>query len=329
MARAYDDDLCRKLLAAHDRGESSLRELASRFGVSYGWAWKISAPRKHSGQPERVRHHPGRKPHAGVEAQQRVLAWVAANPDLTLAEIQSKLASEARVQLSRGRVWYLVRRLGLRLKKALHAQERDTEANRKRREEFLEAIRAIPPKKLIFLDESGVSTQMTRRYARCLGGARIGEGTPAGNWKILTILGATSTRGMIAAMTIEAATDTDIFLAYLDHVLCAKLQPGDVVVMDNLSSHKVDGVRQRIESMGAQVLYLPPYSPYSPDLNLVYTNTKLLSATQVGVQTRAYELYELRGRIDGRAEQDWYQAETDLTASSKQSVVDINVTQEL
>ena len=105
---------------------------------------------------------------------------------------------------------------------------------------------------------------MTRRYARCLGGARIGEGTPAGNWKILTILGAMSTRGMIAAMTIEAATDTDIFLAYLDHVLCPKLQPGDVVVMDNLSSHKVDGVRQRIESMGAQVLYLPPYSP---DLN--------------------------------------------------------------
>ena len=63
--------------------------------------------------------------------------------------------------------------------------------------------------------------------------------------------------------------------------------------------------------------------------NLVYTNTKLLPATQVGVQTRAYELYELRGRIDGRAEQDWYQAETDLTASSKQSVVDTNVTQEL
>ena len=118
MARAYDDDLRRKLLAAHDRGEGSLRELASRFGVSYGWAWKISAQRKHSGQPERVRHHPGRKPHAGVEAQQRVLAWVAANPDLTLAEIQSKLASEARVQLSRGRVWYLVRRLGLRLKKS-------------------------------------------------------------------------------------------------------------------------------------------------------------------------------------------------------------------
>jgi transposase len=118
--------------------------------------------------------------------------------------------------------------------------------------------------RLVFLDESGVSTQMTRFYARCVGGARIHETTPDGRWKILTILGAISTRGMIATMTIEAATDREIFLAYLDEVLCPKLRPGDVVVMDNLSSHKVKGVRERIEAVGAQLLYLPPYSP---DLN--------------------------------------------------------------
>ena len=118
--------------------------------------------------------------------------------------------------------------------------------------------------RLIFLDESGVSTQMTRLYARGTGGARIHETTPDGRWKILTILGAISTRGTIATMTIEAATDREIFLAYLDEVLCPKLRPGDVVVMDNLSSHKVQGVRERIEAAGAQLLYLPPYSP---DLN--------------------------------------------------------------
>ena len=105
---------------------------------------------------------------------------------------------------------------------------------------------------------------MTRLYARCTGGARIHETTPDGRWKILTILGAISTRGMIATMTIEAATDREIFLAYLDEVLCPKLRPGDVVVMDNLSSHKVNGVRERIEAVGARLLYLPPYSP---DLN--------------------------------------------------------------
>ena len=120
--------------------------------------------------------------------------------------------------------------------------------------------------RLIFLDESGVSTQMTRLYARCTGGARIHEATPDGRWKILTILGAISTRGMIATMTVEAATDREIFLAYLEEVLCPKLRPGDVVVMDNLSSHKVNGVRERIEAAGAQLLYLPPYSR---DLNLI------------------------------------------------------------
>ena len=143
-------------------------------------------------------------------------------------------------------------------KKSLHAQERDTEENRKRREEFVETIGKIDLDRLIFLDESGVSTQMTRLYARSTGGARIHETTPDGRWKILTILGAISTRGMIATMTIEAATDREIFLAYLDEVLCPKLRPGDVVAMDNLSSHKVQGVRERIEAAGAQLLYLPP-----------------------------------------------------------------------
>jgi transposase len=117
MARAYEDDLRRKFLSAYDRGAGTLEELAEDFGVSLGWAKKISAQRKRSGQAERVPHQPGRKWRAGTEAQRQVLSWVAAQPDLTLAEIQSKLAREAQVQLSRGRVWYLLRKLGLRLKK--------------------------------------------------------------------------------------------------------------------------------------------------------------------------------------------------------------------
>ena len=125
-------------------------------------------------------------------------------------------------------------------------------------------MRTTDPERLIFLDESGVSTQMTRRFGRARGGRRVHESTPEGSWKILTVLGAMSLGGMIATMTVEAATDTDIFLAYLDHFLCRELRAGDVVVMDNLSSHKVAGVRERIEAVGAECLYLPPYSP---DLN--------------------------------------------------------------
>jgi transposase len=149
-------------------------------------------------------------------------------------------------------------------KKSLHATERDTEANLKCRQQFAAKIRTVAPEQLIFLDESGVTTSMTRLYARSLGGGRIHESTPGGHWKIMTILGAMSLRGMIATITIEAATDAEIFLAYVEHVLCPALKSGDVLVIDNLSSHKVSGVRKLIEAAGAEVLYLPPYSP---DLN--------------------------------------------------------------
>jgi transposase len=105
---------------------------------------------------------------------------------------------------------------------------------------------------------------MTRLYARGTGGRRIHEATPGGHWKIMTILGAMSLSGMVATMTIEEPTDTDIFLAYVEHLLYPVLKPGNVVVMDNLSAHKAPAVREWIEKAGAEVLYLPPYSP---DLN--------------------------------------------------------------
>jgi transposase len=87
------------------------------------------------------------------------------------------------------------------------------------------------------------------------------RGPPARHWNILTVLEAMSPEGMRASMTVESATDGDIFLAYLDRVLCPALRPGQVVLMDNLSAHKVPGVWERIEAAGAQLLYLPPYSP--------------------------------------------------------------------
>jgi transposase len=149
-------------------------------------------------------------------------------------------------------------------KKSLHASERDTEENRQRREEFLAAIATVPPEKLKFLDESGVTTQMTRLWARAPRGERVQEATPDGRWQVLTTLGTMSLRGMEAVMTVASATDGDVFHAYVEQVLCATLQAGDVVVMDNLSAHKVAGIRELIEARGAQLVYLPPYSP---DLN--------------------------------------------------------------
>lgn len=146
-------------------------------------------------------------------------------------------------------------------KKSLHARERDTEINRQRREAFLERLRTIAPEKLIFLDESGVTTQMTRLWGRAPKGERIAEATPQGHWKVLTTLGAMSLRGMEAVMTIESPTDGEVFTTYVEQVLCPKLKSGDVVIMDNLSAHKVRGIQERIEACGAELLYLPPYSP--------------------------------------------------------------------
>lgn len=105
---------------------------------------------------------------------------------------------------------------------------------------------------------------MTRLWGRAPRGQRVHEATPDGRWQVLTTLGTMSLRGMEAVMTVASATDGDVFHAYVEQVLCPTLQPDDVLVMDNLSAHKVAGIRELIEARGAQLVYLPPYSP---DLN--------------------------------------------------------------
>jgi len=113
----------------------------------------------------------------------------------------------------------------------------------------------------VFVDESGATTEMTRRYGRAPRGERVREATPAGHWSTLTLLGAMSREGLVASMTVESPTDGEVMGAYVEQVLCPRLQPGQVVVMDNLGAHKVQRVRELIEATGAQLLYLPPYSP--------------------------------------------------------------------
>ena len=102
---------------------------------------------------------------------------------------------------------------------------------------------------------------MSRAYGRAPRGQRVREAIPAGHWRTLTVLGALTCDGLLATMTIESATDAEVFLACVEQVLAPKLRPGQVVVMDNLSAHKVAGVREIIEAAGARLVYLPPYSP--------------------------------------------------------------------
>ncbi|MBI2819835.1 MAG: IS630 family transposase [Acidobacteria bacterium] len=146
-------------------------------------------------------------------------------------------------------------------KKSLRAQEQDPPENQARREAWQEQSRLIDPRQWVFVDESGATTEMTRRYGRAPRGERVREATPAGHCSMLTMLGAMSAEGLLATMTVESPTDGDVFLAYLEPVLCPQLQPGQIVVMDNLGAHKVQGVRELIKATGARLLYLPPYSP--------------------------------------------------------------------
>lgn len=118
MARAYDDDLRRKLLEARARGDAGLKKLALRFGVSHSWTQKVVRQSKRSGQAERVRHRPGPRSRMSDEIAAYMREQVARRTDLTLSELQQRLMEEKGVRFSIGRLWTLLRKLDLRLKKS-------------------------------------------------------------------------------------------------------------------------------------------------------------------------------------------------------------------
>jgi transposase len=114
---------------------------------------------------------------------------------------------------------------------------------------------------LKFVDESGVNLAMTRLYGRAPTGERVMASVPQNYGQSVTVLGALGAHGLQAVMTVEGATDTEVFRTYVKRVLGPTLTPGDIVVMDNLQAHKVVGIQQAIARRGAQLVYLPPYSP--------------------------------------------------------------------
>ena len=118
--------------------------------------------------------------------------------------------------------------------------------------------------KLVFLDETGTSTNMTRRYGRALKGQRCVSSVPHGHWQTTTFIAGLSHDKITAAMVLDGPMTGEVFRTYINDFLCPTLKPGDVVVADNLRSHKVAGVQSAVEAVGATLVYLPPYSP---DLN--------------------------------------------------------------
>jgi transposase len=119
----------------------------------------------------------------------------------------------------------------------------------------------LDPSRLIFIDETWIKTNMTRLRGRALSGQRLVEKVPHGHWKTTTVIAALDQKGMRCSMTLDGPVNRDAFEAFVQKVLCRSIHAGDVVVMDNLSSHKGARVKELIESAGATLLYLPPYSP--------------------------------------------------------------------
>ena len=150
------------------------------------------------------------------------------------------------------------------LRKSLHAAEQARKDVAKARLEWREQQPKLTPSRLVFIDESSVKTNMIRRYGRAKRGHRLVAAVPHGHWKTTTFVGALRCDGLTAPLTIDGAINGELFLAYVEQVLVPTLKPGDVVIMDNLRSHKVAGVREAIEGAGAKLMFIPPYSP---DLN--------------------------------------------------------------
>ena len=122
----------------------------------------------------------------------------------------------------------------------------------------------MDPSRLVFLDETGATTDMTRRHGRAPKGKRVDAAVPHGHRKVMTLTAAIRVGGVGACLVFDGATDTACFETYVEGCLVPTLRPGDIVIMDNLSCHKTAEVERLVRSAGAEVRYLPPYSP---DLN--------------------------------------------------------------
>ena len=136
------------------------------------------------------------------------------------------------------------------------------------------------PTRLVFLDESGVTTQMLRRYGRSPCGQRVIDHAPFAHWHTSTFLGALRVEGLTAPAVFDGPIEGASFLAYVEQVLVPTLRPGDIVILDNLNCHRVEGIAAAIHAAGATLKYLPPYSPDFNPIELLFAKLKALLRTE-------------------------------------------------
>ena len=268
--QAYSMDLRERALLDSDAGMKAA-DVAVKYRVSGSWVRLLKQRRRETGEvAPRVQRHGRRRmlePHLHTLA-----ALIAEQPDRTLAELKDALGTPA----SLATIWRAVAALDVTVKKTVRPSEHDRPDVAAARVVWHAAAPTWDPTRLVFLDETGITNNLLRRYGRALRGARVHDHAPCARWQTSTFLAALRVTGLTAPGVFDGAIDGASFLAYIEQILVPTLHPGDIVIADNLSAHKVAGVRQAIERVGATLCSLPPYSPDLNPIELCFAKLKAL-----------------------------------------------------
>jgi transposase len=159
-------------------------------------------------------------------------------------------------------------------KKTAHASEQERPDVVAGRHAWRTEQAHLDPARLVFVDETGASTKMARRCGRARRGARCIAAVPHGHWRTTTFVGGLRLGGITAPMTLDGAMDAAAFKAWVEQMLAPTLGSGDIVVMDNLPAHKQAAIRDAIEKRGAELRYLPPYSPDLNPIEMAFSKFK-------------------------------------------------------
>jgi transposase len=266
--RPYSMDLRERVAQAVDQKEGSLRQLARRFCVSLSFITRLLGLRRQTGSLEPRPPRSGPPPLLDAAGLQRLRQLVQDQPDAILDELAARLAC------SRMTVWRALRKLRItRKKKVLHADERDRPDVQRKRRAFQQELATLDPQRLLFVDETGATTAMSRLYGRAPLGERVAGSVP-GRWQSLTLISGMRLGGVAATFAFQGATDTAAFRTYAEQVLAPELCPGDVVIWDNLKPHKDPGVVEAVERTGARVLPAPPWSPDLIPIEKMFSKVK-------------------------------------------------------
>ncbi|GAC1481931.1 MAG: IS630-like element ISRm10-1 family transposase [Chamaesiphon sp.] len=263
--KPYSTDFRTKIVETQQKTNQSIQQIAIRFQVSYSFVSRLLKRYKATASVEPKSHGGGKQPKLNFHQIDTLSQLVEEDNDATLQQLSTRLAEKTGIKVSTPTICRLLQRLELtRKKKTLHADEAESERVQKLRSQYWTTIGEVGLKDLVFIDETGVNLAMTCRYARAKKGKRAYSKCPFNRGKNISLIGALALSGLLASFTFEGWTDQDVFLTYVKEVLVPQLWTGACVVMDNLPAHKAKAVRKAIESVGARVEFL---SPYSPDFN--------------------------------------------------------------